>query len=141
MDNINAQAYDSETKWMKIIGFASVLFIFISCIGLLGLVMLSIEQRTKEIGIRKVLGAAITTIVAMITRQFVVLVAVAFLIALPVAYYATNMWLQGFPYRIIPQWWIYAVAGGVVIAAAWIITSIQAVRAGMQNPVKSLRSE
>jgi ABC-type antimicrobial peptide transport system permease subunit len=77
----------------------------------------------------------------MITRQFVVLVAVAFLIALPVAYYATNMWLQGFPYRIIPQWWIYAVAGGVVIAAAWIITSIQAVRAGMQNPVKSLRSE
>jgi putative ABC transport system permease protein len=141
MDDINAQAYDSEAKWKTIIGFASALFIFISCIGLLGLVMLSIEQRTKEIGIRKVLGAAVVSIVVMITRQFVVLVAIAFLIAIPVGYYAVDKWLQGFAYRIEPQWWIYGIAGGVVISAAWIITSIQAARAGMQNPVKSLRSE
>ncbi|HMJ67663.1 MAG TPA: FtsX-like permease family protein [Cyclobacteriaceae bacterium] len=140
-DNINAREYDSEAKWKTIIGFASALFIFISCIGLLGLVMLSIEQRTKEIGIRKVLGAAVGSIVVMITRQFVVLVVISFLIAIPAGYYAIDKWLQGFAYRIDPQWWIYAIAGGVVITAAWIITSIQAARAGMQNPVKSLRSE
>jgi putative ABC transport system permease protein len=141
MDSINAQAYESEARWRKIIGFASVVFIFVSCIGLLGLVMLSIEHRTKEIGIRRVLGAAIAAIVVLITRQFVVLVGLAFLIALPAAHYVANKWLQEFPYHITPQWWIYAIAGGTAIAVAWIITSTQAVRAGMQNPVKSLRSE
>jgi ABC-type antimicrobial peptide transport system permease subunit len=141
MDDVNAKGYEAETKFKTIIAFASGFFIFISCIGLLGLVMLSIEQRTKEIGIRKVMGAAITNIIVLITRQFVVLVAIAFLIAIPVGYYAIDKWLQGFAYRMDPQWWIYAVAGGVVIFAAWIITSIQAARAGMQNPVKSLRSE
>lgn len=141
MDDINAREYDSEVRWRKIIGIASALFIFISCIGLLGLVMLSIEQRTREIGIRKVLGAAMSAIVVLITRQFVALVALAFLIAVPVGYYAIDKWLQGFAYRVTPQWWIYAVAGATVIVAAWIVTSVQAVRAGMQNPVKSLRSE
>lgn len=141
MDNINAQSYESEARWRKIIGLASVVFILVSCIGLLGLVMLSIEHRTKEIGIRRVFGAAMTAIVVLITRQFVVLVALAFVIALPAAHYVTNMWLQEFPYRITPQWWIYATAGVVAIAVAWMITSAQAVRAGMQNPVKSLRSE
>ncbi|HZY78419.1 MAG TPA: ABC transporter permease [Cyclobacteriaceae bacterium] len=141
MDDINAKAYDAETKWRTIIGFASALFIFISSIGLLGLVMLSIEQRTKEIGIRKVLGAALTTLMVLITRQFVILVAIAFVIAVPLGYYAINKWLEGFEYRITPQWWIYAIAGGVVITIAWIVTSVQAIRAGMQNPVKSLRSE
>jgi len=141
MDNINAQSYESEARWRKIIGLASVVFILVSCIGLLGLVMLSIEHRTKEIGIRRVFGAAMTAIVVLITRQFVVLVALAFVLALPAAHYVTNMWLQEFPYRITPQWWIYATAGVVAIAVAWMITSAQAVRAGMQNPVKSLRSE
>lgn len=141
MDDINAQAYDSETKWRQIIGFASALFIFISCIGLWGLVMLSIEQRTKEIGIRKVLGAAIATIVMLITRQFVALVAIAFLIAVPIGYFAINKWLEGFAFKVAPAWWIYAIAGGVVIAGAWALTSLQAARAGMQDPVKSLRSE
>jgi len=141
MDDLNEQSYHTEARWRKIIGFASVVFIFVSCIGLLGLVMLSIEHRTKEIGIRKVLGAAIASIVTLITRQFVVLVALGFLIALPVAHYLTNKWLQEFPYRITPQWWIYVLAGGVAIVIAWIVISMQAVKAGMQNPVKSLRSE
>src|SRR5690606_8716538 len=86
MDNINAQSYESEARWRKIIGLASVVFILVSCIGLLGLVMLSIEHRTKEIGIRRVFGAAMTAIVVLITRQFVVLVALAFVIALPAAH-------------------------------------------------------
>lgn len=141
IDAMNARVYDAELKWRRIIGMASVLFIFISCIGLVGLVMLSIEQRTKEIGIRKVLGAAITSIVGMITRQFVPLVVIAFLIAVPIGYYAIGKWLQNFPYRVDPEWWIYGIAGTAVIATAWIITSIQAIRAGRQNPVKSLRSE
>ena len=141
MDEINAKNYEAEAKWKQIIGIASGLFIFISCIGLSGLVVLSIEQRTKEIGIRKVLGAALSGIVTLISKEFIVLICIAFAVSAPVGYYAIDRWLQDFAYRININWWIFGIAGALVILIALVIVGVQAIRAGLANPVKSLRSE
>jgi putative ABC transport system permease protein len=141
MDDINAKNYEAETKWKQIIGIASALFIFISCIGLLGLVILSIQQRTKEIGIRKVLGAAVAKIVVLISRDFVILISIAFVIAVPAGYYFTDKWLQNFAYRINMAWWMFGLAGAVVILVALLTISFQAIKAALANPVKSLRTE
>ncbi len=141
MDEINAKQYEGEAKWKLVIGISSLLFIFISCIGLFGLVILSIEQRTKEIGIRKVLGAAVSRIVMLISKEFAVLVAIAFLITIPFAYYAISKWLEEFAYRIDPRWWLFAIPGAIVILTASLTLSSQAIRAAMANPVKSLRTE
>lgn len=141
MDDINAKNYETETKWKQIIGIASSLFIFISCIGLLGLVILSIERRTKEIGIRKVLGAAVSRIIILISKEFLVLIAIAFVIAVPVGYYFVNKWLQDFAYRINIGWWMFGLAGVLVIAVALLTISFQAIKAAIANPVKSLRTE
>jgi putative ABC transport system permease protein len=141
MDEINAKNYETETKWKQIISIASALFIFISCIGLLGLVILSVEQRTKEIGIRKVLGAAVSKIVVLISKEFVILISIAFIVAAPVGYYFINKWLQDFAYRITIGWWMFALAGVLVIAVALLTMSFQAIKAAMMNPVNSLRSE
>lgn len=141
MDDINAERYNTESKWQGIITFASVFFIIISCMGLLGLVMLSIEYRIKEIGIRKVLGAATPKIIALISKEFIILVIIAFFIAAPAGYYLLDKWLQNFAYRTSIDWWVFAAAGlaALVIAAATI--SIQSIRAALANPVKSLRME
>jgi putative ABC transport system permease protein len=141
MDDINAKNYESETKWKQIISISAGLFIFISCIGLLGLVMLSVEQRTKEIGIRKVLGAAISRIVMIIAKDFLWLTCIAFVIAIPLAYWAINKWLQDFAYRINIQWQIFAIAGILVTGIAMLTISIHAIKAALANPVKSLRTE
>jgi putative ABC transport system permease protein len=141
MDVINAKNYEQEAKWKQIIGIASGLFVFISCIGLLGIVRLSVEQRTKEIGIRKVLGAAASGIVMLISKQFIILISIAFVFAVPVGYYFTNKWLQDFAYRISLNWWIFALAGAFVISIALFTMSFQAMKAALMNPVKSLRSE
>ncbi len=141
MDEINAREYAAELNWQKIIGLASGLFLFISCIGLLGLVMLSIEQRTKEIGIRRVLGAAVSSIVGLVTREFLLLIILAFVIATPLGYYVLEQWLQSFAYRIAPAWRIYPLVGVLVLLVAWLIMALQAVRAGFTDPVKNLRSE
>jgi len=141
MNDINAKNYQTETKWKQIISIAAILFIFISCIGLLGLVMLSVEQRTKEIGIRKILGAAISRIVMIIAKDFVLLITIAFLVAAPIGYWAVNKWLQDFAYRIDISWTIFAIAGIFVIAVALLTISVHAIRAAMANPVKSLRTE
>jgi len=141
IDNINAKNYETETKWKQIISIASGLFIFISCIGLLGLVILSIEQRTKEIGIRKVLGAAVSRIIMLVSKEFIILIAIAFVVAVPVGYYAIYKWLQDFAYRINIGWWMFAVTGVLVIAVALLTMSFQAIKAAMANPVKSLRTE
>ena len=100
MEDINAKNYETETKWKQIISIASALFIFISCIGLFGLVILSIEQRTKEIGIRKVLGAAVSRIIILVSKEFLVLITIAFVVAVPLGYYFVNKWLQDFAYRV-----------------------------------------
>src|SRR5205814_2195128 len=104
MDDINAKNYETEKKWRQIISIASGLFIFISCIGLLGLVIISIEQRTKEIGIRKVLGAAVSKIMMLISKEFILLILIAFVVATPMGYYFIHKWLQDFAYRINISW-------------------------------------
>jgi len=141
MDGINAKNYETEAKWKQIISIASGLFIFISCIGLLGLVMLSIEQRTKEIGIRKVLGAAVSRIMVLVSKEFIVLISIAFVIAIPVGYYFVDKWLENFAYRINISWWMFAFAGALVMTIAFMTMSFQAIKAAIANPVKSLRTE
>ena len=141
MDEVNARNYETESKWKQIISIASGLFIFISCIGLLGLVIISIEQRRKEIGVRKVLGAAISKIVLLISKEFIVLISIAFVVAAPLGYYAINKWLQEFAYRINIGWWMFGLAGILVIAIALLTMSFQAIKAAIANPVKSLRTE
>lgn len=141
ISDITEKNYESEAKWKKIISISSGLFIFISCIGLLGLVIISIEQRRKEIGVRKVLGAAISKIVFLISKEFIILISIAFVIAAPLGYYAINKWLQEFAYRIDIGWWMFLLAGILVIAIALLTMSFQAIRAAIANPVKSLRTE
>lgn len=141
IDDINKMNYEAEAKWELIINIASGLFVFISCIGLFGLGILSVEQRTKEIGIRKVLGAAASRIFMLISKDFIVLISIAFMIAVPIGYYFSNKWLQNFAYRIDIGWWMFAVAGTFVISIALLTTSFQAIKAAVANPVKSLKTE
>jgi putative ABC transport system permease protein len=118
-----------------------VLIILVACLGLFGLVTYTAEQRTKEIGIRKVLGARVSQLTQMLSKEFLKLVLIASVIAFPVAWWAMNKWLQSFAYRTNISWWIFVVAGIVVLAIALITVSFQAIKAALANPVKSLRSE
>ena len=141
MEDINARNYKTEEKWEQIIGISSALFIIISCMGLLGLVMLTVTNRTKEIGIRKVLGAAMFRIVLLISGEFLLLIMIAFLVAAPLGYYGANKWLQDFAYRINPGWEIFVWAGLLTMLVAMVTISFQALRAAMANPTNSLRTE
>jgi len=140
-DDLNYKNYEAENKWKQIISASAILTIFISCIGLFGLTMLSIRQRTKEIGVRKVLGASVLQVSALVSRNFVTLIAIAFIIAIPVAWYATNSWLNNFAYRIEISWWVFAFAALLTVLIALATISFQAIKAGFANPVKSLRTE
>ncbi|HLX67294.1 MAG TPA: FtsX-like permease family protein, partial [Puia sp.] len=140
-DETIARLYDKEKKLAEILDLAMGVAIFISCMGLGGLAAFVAEQRTKEIGIRKVLGATVMNIVTMLSREFVWLVGLAIGIASPVAWYFMHVWLQDFAYRVPISWWIYAMAGGGAIAIALMTVSFQAVRAATVNPVESLRAE
>ena len=133
--------YDAETRLGRIVGWAGGISIFLACLGLLGLAALATVNRTKEIGIRKLLGASVATIVGLISREFVRLVGLAFLIAAPIVWYCMSKWLQGFYYRIVLQWWIFVVAGIVTAGVAWLVVAVLAAKAGKANPVKSLRTE
>lgn len=139
--DINAKNYETEAKWKQIISIASALFIFISCIGLLGLVRISIEQRTKEIGIRKILGAAVSRIVVLISKEFIILISIAFVVSVPVGYYFINKWLQDFAYRINIGWWMFVFAGALIIGIALLTMSFHAIKAAITNPVKNLRTD
>lgn len=140
-DEQNRRQYDDIARWKQILLFGAALTIFISCVGLFGLSVLSAEKRTKEIGIRKVLGASVNNVVAILSKDFVKLVVIALVIASPPAYLAASKWLQNFPYRVTLSWWMFAITGGVVILIALATVSFQAVKAAMANPVKSLRTE
>ena len=140
-DDQNRKQYEAEAKWKQILLFGAVLTIFISCIGLFGLTVLATEKRTKEIGIRKILGASVNGIVSILSRDFLKLVLISLVIAMPLAYYAGNKWLENYPYRISIGWQIFSLAGLLVIAIALTTVSFQALKAAMANPVKSLRSE
>jgi putative ABC transport system permease protein len=133
--------YDSERRLASLFTVFAVLAICIACSGLFSLVALIVQQRTKEIGIRKVLGANVGEIVELISKDFLLLITIAILVASPIAWYAMNSWLQNFAYRINVSWWLFVVAGAVVITIAFITISIQAIKAAIANPVKSLRTE
>lgn len=133
--------YDQETKTAWLMNVVMIITIFISCMGLFGLAMFTAEQRTKEISIRKVLGATAANIMAMLSKDFVILVIIAFLIASPIAWYFMNQWLDDFTYRVHISLWIFISAGTFGILIALFTVSFQAVRAAIANPVKSLRSE
>ncbi len=115
--------------------------IFIGCMGLFGLAAFSAEQRIKEIGIRKVLGASVLSITALLSKGFVRLVLISSLIAFPIAWWAMNKWLEDFSYRISVTWWVFVVAGAAALLIALITVSFQAIKAAVSNPVKNLRTE
>lgn len=133
--------YRAEQRTGTLFITFAIFAIFIGCLGLFGLVTYAAEQRTKEIGVRKVLGASVSGIVAMLSKDFAKLVLIASLIAFPVAWWAMNSWLQNFAYRIDISWWIFVVAGVAAILVALITVSFQAIKAAIANPVKSLRAE
>ena len=133
--------YVSEKRLGKIIMIFSLLAIFIACIGLLGLAAFSAEQRTKEIGVRKVLGASTPNILILLNKEFTKWVLLANIIAWPVAWYFMNKWLQNFAYRINISWWVFVLAGGITLAVALATVSFQAIKAATANPVESLRYE
>lgn len=141
LDDSFARMYDAERRVGEIAGVFGLLSILVSCLGLFGLAAFTTEQRTKEIGIRKVLGASVTGITSLLARDFMKLVLLAIVIATPVAWYFMKKWLSDFAYRIEMQWWMFAVAGLVAILIAFLTVSFQSVKAALANPVKSLRSE
>lgn len=136
-----AVLYDAEQRAQQIFALFAFLAVFIACIGLLGLAAYMTQQRTKEIGVRKVLGASIASITGLLAKDFVKLVVAAILVATPVAWYGMNRWLDGFAYRIQVQWWMFALAGLIAVSIAFVTVGFQSVKAAMVNPVKSLRSE
>jgi len=135
------KVYNAEQRTGKLFITFAVFAIFIACLGLFGLVTYAAEQRIKEIGIRKVLGATIGEIVTMVSKDFLKLVLIASVIAFPIAWWGMNKWLQSFAYRINISWWVFALAGLLTIAIALITVSFQAIKAAIANPVKSLRTE
>ena len=141
LDETIAAQYAQEERTSTIVKLASALSIFIACMGLFGLATLTVARRTKEIGIRKVLGATVANIVALISRDFVKLVIVASVIAFPVGWWAMNTWLEDFAYRVSVSWWVHLVAGIAALGIALLTVSFQAIRAGLSNPAKNLRTE
>jgi hypothetical protein len=137
----NRRQYESEQRWRQIIAFGAALTILISCIGLFGLATLTAEKRKKEIGIRKVLGASVSSVANRLSVDFLKLVFISALIALPASWWASNKWLENYPFRIEVSAWIMLGALLAVVLVALCTVSYQAIRAAMANPVASLRSE
>jgi putative ABC transport system permease protein len=141
LDESYSSLYDAEQKQGAIFTIFACIAIFIACLGLFGLSAFSITQRMKEIGIRKVLGASINSLLTLLSRDFLKLVLIAAVIAFPVAWFSMNTWLRDFAYRISIQWWVLVVAGVIAGLIAFATISFQAIRAATVNPVKSLRTE
>lgn len=137
---VDAQ-YRQEERLSQIAGFGSTLAIIIACLGLFGLASLMMVRRTKEIGIRKVLGASVVGIVTQLSKDFLKLVLIGFIIATPIAWYAMNRWLEDFAYRIEITWWVFIIAGGLSLVIAFLTVSFHALRAATSNPVEALRYE
>lgn len=135
------QQYANDRLFGKAFSIFAGFAICIACLGLLGLALFATAQRTKEIGVRKVLGASVGNIVALLSRDFILLVLIAFLIASPIAYFVMQQWLGDFAYRINIEWWVFVLAGALAVAIALATISTQAIRAAMMNPAKSLRTE
>lgn len=140
-DDSNLKQYEKEAKWKQIITFSAGLIMFISCIGLFGLATLSAEKRTKEIGIRKVLGASATVIVTMLTKDFLKLVLISVIISFPIAWFLADKFLEDYPYRIQLNVWMFGMVALLLIFITVLTISYQALKSALANPVKSLRTE
>lgn len=140
LDQVVQQQYEAENSLSRIINLFTVIAILISCLGLFGLAAFSAQQRSKEIGVRKVLGASVSSIASLLSMEFLKLVAIAFVISVPLAWFASKKWLEGFAYKVDITWLMFAIAALVAMAIALVTVSFQAVRAGMANPVDSLKT-
>jgi ABC-type antimicrobial peptide transport system permease subunit len=141
IDQEYEKKFASEERIGKLASLFASLAIFISCLGLLGLASFVAQQRTKEIGIRKVMGASVFNLWKMLSKDFLLLVVVSILIAIPIAFYFLNTWLMVFQYRTEVSWWIFVVAGLGAVVITLMTVSYQALKAAVMNPIKSLRSE
>jgi putative ABC transport system permease protein len=140
-DESYAKKFGDTQRTGKLATLFAVLTIFISCLGLFALAAYMAENRTKEIGVRKVLGASAMNITSLLSKDFLKLVVISFVIASPVAWFAMSSWLENYTYRINIQWWVFVLAGAFAVFIALITVSFQAIKAAMANPVKSLRTE
>jgi putative ABC transport system permease protein len=140
-DEEYAKKFSDEERIGKLSNFFAILAIFISCLGLFGMASFMAEQRTKEIGVRKVLGASVFNLWQLLSKEFVLLVFLSCAIAIPVAYYFLHEWLQKYEYRTEISWWIFAVAVIGALLITLITVSFQAIKAAIANPVRSLRTE
>jgi ABC-type antimicrobial peptide transport system permease subunit len=136
-----ALKFEDTQRIATLTGLFAGLTIFISCLGLFGLAAYMAENRVKEIGVRKVLGASVMSIATLLSREFMILVAISIFIAIPFAWYTMELWLNDFSYRISMQWWVFALAGLLAITVSLLTVSYQAIRAALLDPTKSLRSE
>jgi putative ABC transport system permease protein len=141
LDDVYNKMYTKDQQIGTLFNVFAFIAIFISCLGLLGLVTYTAQLKTREIGIRKVLGASVTSVTGMLAKEFVSLVLLAILIASPVGWYFMDRWLQDFAYRSTIPWWIFPVAGAFALLIAVMTISVQAIKAALANPVKSLRTE
>jgi putative ABC transport system permease protein len=141
LDENTERWYRKEQRLATIFTSAAVIAILLSCMGLFSIALISIQQRTKEIGVRKVLGASVPSIIGLLSKDFLKLVIIGIVIASPIAWWAMNKWLQDFAYKIDVEWWVFVLAGVLAIGIALITVSFQSIRAALMNPVKSLRSE
>ena len=141
VDQEVGKLYEEEKRLGKLSTLFTILAILISCLGLFGLVSYVAEQKKKEIGIRKVLGASINSVVKLLTKDFVKLVGIAFVIASPIAYLFMQRWLEDFTYRIDIQWWVFVLAGIFALVITFLTVGFQSLKSALANPVKSLRTE
>jgi ABC-type antimicrobial peptide transport system permease subunit len=139
IDEALAERYEQEQTDYILFKSFSLISIFICCIGLWGLIAFVVIRKTKEIGIRKVLGATVSSIVTLLSKDFIKLVLIALVVASPLAWYFMNRWLENFAYRIDISWWVFALAGGIAVIIALTTISLQSIKAAIANPVKSLR--
>ncbi len=141
LDDNFAKLYASEIRTQKIFSVFAIIAIIIASLGLFGLSAFVIEQRKKEISIRKVLGASVQNVLLLVSKDFLLLVGIAFLISVPVTWWAMRTWLQDFAYRINIHWWVFILAGFIAILISALTISFQAIKAAVANPVKSLKTE
>ena len=141
LDDNYLKLHESEVKTTWLFKIFACLLIFLSCLGLFGLVTFAIERRSKEIGIRKILGASTGLLVQLLSKDFLRLILLALLLAIPLAHYVLQRWLETYAYRIDIQWWYFAIAGVLVLLVAAFTLSFQSIRAVLMNPVESLRNE
>jgi len=141
MDDLYNKTYAAEQKTGQILNIFALLTILVACLGLFGLATYTAEQRTKEIGIRKVLGASVTQVTGMLSKEFIKLVLLACVASFPLSYWAMHRWLQDFAYRITISWWVFGLAAVAALMIALFTVSFQAIKAALANPIKNLRTE